>query len=122
MPREEWKLRTPTAQTCPECGGAMAEESQGRVSRYRCHIGHVMTAEVLAAAQLEALENGVSAVLRTLNERAALCNELADKHLARGDDEAAAAWRRAAEEALRREQAIQDLSKADWNHPETLSD
>jgi two-component system chemotaxis response regulator CheB len=119
MPREEWKLARPSAQTCPECGGAMAEETQGPLSRFRCHIGHVMTAEVLAAAQLETLEKDLSVVLRTLNERAALCRELADKHAARGEQEEAALWRRAAEEAGRREHAIQQLSRADWNHPES---
>jgi two-component system chemotaxis response regulator CheB len=122
MPREEWKLARPAAQTCPECGGAMAEESQGSLSRYRCHIGHVMTAEVLAAAQLELLEQNLEVVLRSLNERAALCRELADKHAARGDNAGAAAWRGAADESQRREHAIIDLTKADWNHPEAAGD
>lgn len=122
MPREEWKLTRPAAQTCPECGGAMSQESVGAMSRYRCHIGHVMTPEVLAAAQLDTLDKDLSVVLRTLNERAALCRELADKHAARGDQDAADGWRRAAEEAERREQAIKDLTRADWDHPETASD
>jgi two-component system chemotaxis response regulator CheB len=122
MPGEEWKLGEPVAQTCPECGGAMGHDDSGPVPRFRCHIGHVMTAEVLAAAQLERLEQDLSVVLRSLNERTALCRELADKHARRGDDDSAAAWRRAAEEAGRREHAIQDLAKADWNHPETVGD
>jgi two-component system chemotaxis response regulator CheB len=118
MPREPWTLSKPTAQTCPECGGAMAEESIGRLYRFRCHIGHAMTAEVLAAAQVEALENAISTVLRTLNERTALCRELAGRHAADGNEDGAAAWRRAAGEAERREQAIQDLVHAEWGHPE----
>jgi two-component system chemotaxis response regulator CheB len=121
-PREEWTLKAPTAQTCPECGGAMAEEAEGGLSRFRCHIGHVMTAEVLAAAQLEVLESSISVVLRSLNERAALCRELAGKAAARADVEAAADWRRAAEEAERREQAIKGLVRADWNHPEAAAE
>lgn len=121
MPQQQWTMGEPAAQTCPECGGAMVEDTQGRLSRFRCHIGHVMTAEVLAAAQLERLENDLAVVLRSLNERAALCRELADKSLGRGDDEAARAWRRAADEAGRRERVIQDLAKADWNHPETAA-
>jgi len=122
MPKQEWTLGNPTAQTCPECGGAMAEESRGGLSRFRCHIGHVMTAEVLAAAQLEVLDNNISVVLRSLNERVALCRELAGKHAARGEEEAAAGWRHAAAEAERREQVIKDLSRAAWNHPETAAE
>jgi two-component system chemotaxis response regulator CheB len=115
---QEQQLGQPTAQTCPECGGAMREESVGKLTRFRCHIGHVMTAEVLAATQLDELENSISAVLRTLNERAALCRDLAAKHTDRGNLRAAEVWSRAAEETERREKAAQDLVGADWLHPE----
>jgi two-component system, chemotaxis family, protein-glutamate methylesterase/glutaminase len=108
----------PHAQTCPECGGAMREEAQGGLTRFRCHIGHVMTAEVLAAIQLESLEKDLSSALRFLNERAALCHEIAGKHAARGDTAAAAAWTKASEEALQREEAVRRLSDAEWSHPE----
>jgi two-component system chemotaxis response regulator CheB len=122
MPSKEWKLAKPAAQTCPECGGAMTEETSGPLVRFRCHIGHVMTAEVLAAAQLDRLEQDLSGVLRSLNERAALCRELADKYAGRGDGVAAESWRAAAREAERREKALQDLTRADWDHPETIED
>ena len=115
---EQEKIIKPSAQTCPECGGAMREESQGTLTRFRCHIGHAMTAEVLAAKQLDELENGMSALLRTLNERAALCRDIAAKRAASGNIIAAEAWTRAAEEAERREKAAQDLVKVEWAHPE----
>jgi two-component system chemotaxis response regulator CheB len=115
---QDQTLGRPTAQTCPECGGAMREESAGNMTRFRCHIGHVMSAEVLAATQLEKLENTISTVLRTLNERAALCRDLAQKHQANGNIRAASHWTHAAEEAERREKLAQELVRADWKHPE----
>jgi hypothetical protein len=77
-----------------------------------------MTAEVLAASQLETLRNTVSSVLRQLNERASLCNEMSEKNLAAGNRRAAASWSEAARQATEREEAIQRLVKADWVHPE----
>lgn len=112
----------PTAQTCPECGGAMREETMGNMTRFRCHIGHVMTAEVLAATQLDVLENSISTVLRGLNERVALCRDLAEKHAAGDNLRAAEEWRRAGEEAERRERLAQELVKADWKHPEAVGE
>jgi two-component system chemotaxis response regulator CheB len=120
MPADEPPFDRPTAQICPDCGGAMREERQGSLTRFRCHIGHVMTAEVLAASQLEMLQRDISTVLRALNERSTLCSEMADKHVARGEVEAAAIWRNAAEEAERREQTIRHLAEAAWVHPEQV--
>src|SRR5262249_17818409 len=108
----------PTAQTCPECGGAMREEDVGSLTRFRCHIGHVMTAEVLAATQLEKLENDISAIQRTLNERAALCRDLAGKYRKAGNERAAQPGARAAEEAQRREELSRQLTRVEWTHPE----
>ena len=118
MSHQDPPFDRPAAQICPDCGGAMREETQGRLTRYHCHIGHVMTAEVLAASQVETLRRDISTVLRTLNERAALCREMADKHAARGEGEVARMWREAAEEAERRESALRDLDEAAWSHPE----
>lgn len=119
---EEPGIISPSAQTCPECGGAMREESLGGLTRFRCHIGHVMTAEVLAAGQLEQLEQAVSGLVRSLNERRALCLELAEKQEARGNPKAAEQWRGAAEEAEQREKKAQELAGADWLHPEAVAE
>lgn len=120
MEHSNVQMQRPVAQTCPECGGAMREETLGKLTQFRCHIGHVMTAQVLAAAQLEILERDLSSVLRMLNERAELCRDIADKHAARGDTEAEAEWRRAAEEASDREAAIKRMTEAEWERPETV--
>jgi two-component system, chemotaxis family, protein-glutamate methylesterase/glutaminase len=82
---EQQHMERPVAQTCPDCGGAMREEQVGTLTQFRCHIGHVMTAQVVANAQLEILERDLSAVLRMLNERAELCRDIGQKHRARGN-------------------------------------
>ena len=117
MAKTAQRFTEPTAQTCPECGGAMRQETQGSLTRFRCHIGHVMTAEVLAAAQLEVLEQDLSVALRTLKERVALCDEMADKLAAKGDG-AAEAWREAGAEARRRSDEVRKLTDLDWTSPE----
>jgi len=109
----------PVALTCPECGGAMKEETLGSLTRFRCHIGHVMTAEVLALAQVEDIEKDIGTILRALNERRALCAEMAIKSQASGNSAAAAVWRKAAQEAVEREGAIKSLMRVGWTHPET---
>jgi two-component system chemotaxis response regulator CheB len=118
MPQE--KIAQPTAQTCPECGGAMREESMGKLTRFRCHIGHVMTAEVLAATQLEKLEDELSSILRTLNERAALCRDIAGKQASKGNSQAAETWEQAAAEAEQREEIARRLTHMGWAHPEAV--
>jgi two-component system chemotaxis response regulator CheB len=121
MPESERPIERPVALTCPECGGAMREEAVGNVTQFRCHIGHVLNAEVMAAAQLEILEHDLSAVLRMLNERAELCRDLARKHGAHGNLEAQALWQRAADEACNREDAIRRMTEAEWIRPEALA-
>jgi len=116
------RIIEPSAQTCPECGGAMREEKVGSLTRFRCHIGHVMTAEVLASTQLEKLENEISSVLRTLNERAALCRELAGRQAVAGNSRAAESWERAAEEAEQRERLARQLVDKKWAHPEVVEE
>lgn len=56
--------------------------------------------------------------IRSLNERSALCREIAQKHQATGKAESAATWRRAADEAQKRELAVKTLVELGWVHPE----
>jgi two-component system chemotaxis response regulator CheB len=116
MEREH--ISEPVSFTCPECGGAMREETLGTLTRFRCHIGHVMTAEVLAATQADVLTSALSKALRLLNERRAYCANMADTCIARGDSEGGAVWRRAAEEAAEREETMLRLVEQKWTYPE----
>jgi two-component system, chemotaxis family, protein-glutamate methylesterase/glutaminase len=35
---------------CPDCGGVMWEIDEGELSRFRCHVGHVYTTEMMSLA------------------------------------------------------------------------
>jgi two-component system chemotaxis response regulator CheB len=120
MPNPQHRLDVPAAQTCPECGGALREEQLGTITQFRCHIGHVMTAEVLATAKLEMLENDLSACLRAVNERAELCREIARKHEALDNAPSAARWRMAADEASARANTLTGLTEQPWYDPESV--
>ncbi|HWD66654.1 MAG TPA: chemotaxis protein CheB [Caulobacteraceae bacterium] len=115
---ETRRLQVPTAQTCPECGGAMREEVVGAMKSFRCHIGHTMTAEVLALAQVYALEKDLDTVVRSLNERAALCRDIAAQRDAKGRTKERDRWLAAADQALEYEAGLWKLAEIDWINPE----
>lgn len=117
MLNPEMNFTPPVAQTCPECGGAMREEQLGSITRFRCHIGHVMTAEVLAAAKLEMLENDISTCVMAAHERAELCREIARKHESKGDEATARKWLAAAEQATERTRILASFSEKEWINP-----
>ena len=67
----------PSTQTCPECHGTLWEADEGKVTYFRCRIGHAFTAESLVAIQAEALEAALWTALRSLEEHAALVRRMA---------------------------------------------
>ena len=69
--------------TCPECHGTLFEIDDEQVLRFRCHVGHALTAESLAADQVEALEATLWAAVRSFEERAELSGPLAPAPAAR---------------------------------------
>lgn len=70
----------PSPFTCPECGGALWEvSSEGRLLRYRCHVGHGYTGEALEAEQAQEVESALWTALRSLEESAAIRRRLAEQ-------------------------------------------
>jgi hypothetical protein len=92
----------------------MRQEKVASLLSFRCHIGHAITGEVLAAVQQEKLKENLSAALRLLNERCLLC---AGKYRELSLEKIADAYGQEAQQALGREAAIQKLLKADWLDP-----
>lgn len=70
-------LGEPTPFICPECGGPLWEGKEGKLLRFRCHVGHVYTGEVLVEEQGDAIEQAMWTALRTLEEGAALRQRMA---------------------------------------------
>jgi two-component system, chemotaxis family, protein-glutamate methylesterase/glutaminase len=67
----------PSPFTCPECGGSLWELEDGKLLRFRCHVGHGFTADSLSTQQDDELEQTMWTALRALEEQAALRRRMA---------------------------------------------
>src|SRR5690606_33896385 len=65
--------------TCPDCHGTLWEIADGDLLRYRCHVGHAFTSDVVLEAQDGESEQLLWTLLRSHQERAALARRMADK-------------------------------------------
>lgn len=74
----------PTALTCPDCGGAIWEQIEGELVRYRCHVGHAYTADSMVGAQAALVETALWTAVRALEEKAQLSRRLAERSRRRG--------------------------------------
>ncbi len=105
----------PVAITCPDCGGGLRQSQLGTLKQFRCHIGHVYTAEVMLHGQFTAMEQTLEAALRSLNERAELCRQMAEQ--AGSNGASAAHWRLAEDEAREQTKSLQGVLDHEWMRP-----
>jgi two-component system chemotaxis response regulator CheB len=112
----EFTLNHPVAVTCPDCGGALRETNLGTITMFECHIGHRYTAEVMLAGQFLAMERFIESAMRSLNERAELCRQMAEKISVSdaGDKER---WLEAMQEAEDQTAPLRLLLDREWVHP-----
>jgi two-component system, chemotaxis family, protein-glutamate methylesterase/glutaminase len=82
---------TPSALTCPACGGSLFEKPGEKILHFRCRTGHAYSPESLAAEQTGTLDAALWAALRSLEEAAALARRMEKR--AREHDNLAAAQR-----------------------------
>jgi two-component system, chemotaxis family, protein-glutamate methylesterase/glutaminase len=94
----------PSGLTCPECGGALWEQQEGDLIRFRCHVGHAYSIDSMQAEQAVALEAALWSALRSLEERADLFRRLARRSMSRADT--SARFERKAEEVSRHADAV----------------
>lgn len=55
--------------SCPGCGGPLWKMKDGKMNRYRCHVGHAFSREAMLAGQNEKVEEALWIALRTLEEK-----------------------------------------------------
>ncbi len=83
---------------CPDCHGIMWEIDEGNVVRFRCHLGHAYTAELMSVALDENLRRALGSALRSLEERVALMHKLHQQARSRKTPKLAEMWGHRAEE------------------------
>ena len=62
--------------SCPECHGPMWKIKDGKLHRYRCHVGHAYTAQTMLEGQIDAQETHLWQALRLMKERVSLIWEM----------------------------------------------
>jgi len=70
--------------TCPECQGPLWEIEDGKLLRYRCHVGHALTAESMLSAKEAEAENTIERLLRIHQQRAAMAHRISARNAAEG--------------------------------------
>jgi two-component system, chemotaxis family, protein-glutamate methylesterase/glutaminase len=108
----------PSGLTCPECGGAVWELGNGRLTKYRCHVGHSYTPQGLAAAQSEDLEAALWSALRALEESAELRRRMAARSRKGNWEALTTEYERLAAEAEARAGALRKILLADGGEAE----
>jgi two-component system, chemotaxis family, protein-glutamate methylesterase/glutaminase len=108
-------LDKPLSLSCPECGGVLRPDNRGGIKQFRCHIGHMLTAETAVVAQFAVLEKKLAGSLALLNERAELCQQMGEDARKQGDG--SSLFEAAAREALARAEIIKKLLEDEWVQP-----
>ena len=106
--KEMDKIGRRSVLSCPDCGGVMWEIDEGDLVRYRCHVGHAYTAEVMSLALDQSLRHALSSAHRGYQERVALMKRMHESATVRGDNRLAATWRDKAEAYRKEGEAIED--------------
>jgi two-component system chemotaxis response regulator CheB len=75
----EDRLGKPSPFACPDCGGVLWEIEQNGFLRFRCRVGHALTAKYLGAEQRHAVETALWEALRALEENASLFRRMAGR-------------------------------------------
>ena len=89
-----------SAYSCPDCGGALWELKDGGMTRFRCHTGHMYSANDLQEVKRKELEKTFWVVLRILEERRNLLYKMAEEERSKG-------WERSALNKISRAEELE---------------
>jgi two-component system chemotaxis response regulator CheB len=96
---------------CPDCGGVMWEIDEGELSRFRCHVGHTYTAEVMSLALDDNLRRALATAVRALEERTALARKLHHQAKSSGHRLLAQTWAEKMKEFERETEIIRSSTR-----------
>jgi len=71
--------------TCPDCGGTLWQANLPALVQFRCHVGHIYSADGLVREQTEVLERSLWSALRVFADKALLMRQLARQARQQGD-------------------------------------
>lgn len=113
------EIADPSAISCPDCHGVLSEVRGEQPLRYRCQIGHAVTAEVLGS-RTDQVEEAMRIALRMMEERVTLVTRMARDARETGRTAVAELYEARAEEYARyatilREAAIASLRDGTTN-------
>lgn len=74
------RLADPVALTCPHCSGVLSVMHGTGPLRFRCQVGHAVTADVLATEQESLVDEALRVALRIIEERAELVSRMAEEN------------------------------------------
>jgi two-component system chemotaxis response regulator CheB len=94
---------------CPDCAGALYRIEEGNLTRFRCRVGHAWSPESLLVRQTVALESALWMALRSLEEKAALNDELSRRAEAEGRSHTAERFAAGADEAMHAAELVRQL-------------
>jgi two-component system, chemotaxis family, protein-glutamate methylesterase/glutaminase len=111
-----------SALSCPDCQGVLSEVRGEHPLRFRCQIGHALTADVLAARS-DGVEEAMRVALRIMEERLTLVTRMAEDARSTGRNAVAELYEARAAEYTRyasvlREAAVVSLRDAGPDRPD----
>jgi two-component system, chemotaxis family, protein-glutamate methylesterase/glutaminase len=98
MSAEETAGWHPARFACPDCNGVLWEIDDGQLLRFRCRVGHALTAEALLDGKADELEGALWSAINTMEERAELSDRLERRTRSTGHAAAADRHRRTADD------------------------
>ncbi len=72
------RIADPAPLTCPSCGGVLSAIRGSKPLRFRCQVGHGLTADIVAKEQENAVDEALRVALRIIEERAELVARMAE--------------------------------------------
>jgi two-component system chemotaxis response regulator CheB len=117
-----YDFKPPVALTCPRCGGALADTTEGSLPYFACHIGHRYASADMDDAQFREMEKALEVALRSLGERAALCRRMAETARGRGAASSAGQWEDAKREVEERREVLRRFLEKGWRRPDPEGD
>lgn len=70
------RLADPASITCPQCGGVLSQMRDAKPLRFRCQIGHALSAEAVAKEHETTVDEAMRVALRIIEERAELVRRM----------------------------------------------